>query len=235
MMSDLLTKEEYAALAGSIDFPRAAFIDGGYRAGKGAKLPTVNPATSEVIAEIASCNTKDVDFAVSKARQAFDQGQWAKLHPSDRKDVLIRLCKLMTRNRRELAVMESLDSGKPILDCETIDIPETIHTIKWHAEAIDKIYDQTAPTGDDAVAIIVREPVVGAVLPWNFPLLMLAWKMGPALAAGNSLIVKPAEQTSLTALRSLLRKLVSRAGCCRFFPAMVLQPASRLACIRMLT
>ena len=134
------------------------------------------------------------------------------MDPDGRKDVLIRLCKLMTRNRRELAVMESIESGKPILDCETIDIPEAIHTIKWHAEAIDKIYDQTAPTGDDALSIIVREPigVVAAVLPWNFPLLMLAWKIGPALAAGCSVIVKPAEQTSLTALR--MAELAAEAG-----------------------
>jgi len=92
-----------------------------------------------------------------------------------------------TRNRRELAVMECLDSGKPIRDCELIDIPETISTIKWHAEAIDKIYDQTAPVGEDAMAMIVREPigVVAAVLPWNFPLLMLAWKIAPALPSAG--------------------------------------------------
>jgi len=195
-----------------MDFPKAAFIDGKYKAGKGAKLKTKNPANGKALCEIAACNAKDVDFAVTKARSAFDRGDWAKLHPSERKDILIRLCKLITRNRRELAVMESLDSGKPIRDCELIDIPETIHTIKWHAEAADKIYDQTAPTGDDAVAMIVREPigVVAAVLPWNFPLLMLAWKIGPALAAGNSVIVKPAEQTSLTALR--IAELAAEAG-----------------------
>ncbi|NNF77362.1 MAG: aldehyde dehydrogenase [Rhizobiales bacterium] len=211
-MSDLLTREEYAALAGSIDFPRAAFIDGKFVPGRGATIPTVNPATGETITKIASCNGADVNLAVKKAREAFDQGRWAKLHPSERKDVLIRLCKLITRNRRELAVMESLDSGKPILDCETIDIPETINTIKWHAEAIDKIYDQTAPAGEDAVAMIIREPVgvVAAVLPWNFPLLMLAWKIGPALAAGNSVIVKPAEQTTLTALK--IAELAMEAG-----------------------
>ena len=105
-MSDLLTRDEYAALAGSIQFPRTAFIDGGFRAGKGAKLPTVNPATGETITEIAGCNAEDVDLAVSKAREAFDQGRWSKLHPSERKDVLIRLCKLMTRNPPP-------DSGSP--------------------------------------------------------------------------------------------------------------------------
>lgn len=211
-MSDLLTRKDYEAIAGSLTFPAAAFIDGKFKTGSGAKMPTVNPATGKVITKIAACSKKDVTFAVKKAREAFDQGRWSKLHPSERKDVLIRLCKLITRNRRELAVMECLDSGKPIRDCEEIDIPETIHTIKWHAEAVDKLYDQTAPTGDDAIAMIVREPVgvVAAVLPWNFPLLMMAWKIGPALAAGNSVIVKPAEQTSLTALR--VAELAMEAG-----------------------
>ena len=108
--------------------------------------------------------------------------------------------------------MESLESGKPIRDCVQIDLPETIHTIKWHAELIDKIYDQTAPSGDDALSVIIREPigVVAAILPWNFPLLMLAWKIGPALASGCSVIVKPAEQTSLTALR--VAELAAEAG-----------------------
>lgn len=218
-MSDLLTHAEYQAIAADLDPPRAAFIDGKFRKGRGKPLKTRNPATGKVIAEIAACNAKDVDLAVKKAREAFDQGHWAKQHPSDRKDVLIRLCKLITRNRRELAVMESLDSGKPIRDCEEIDIPETIHCIKWHAELIDKTYDQTSPTGDDAISMIVREPigVVAAVLPWNFPLLMLAWKIGPALAAGNSVIVKPAEQTSLTALR--VAELAYEAG----IPSGVLQ------------
>ncbi len=211
-MSDLLTRDEYVSIAQSLDLPRAAFIDGKYQKGHGDILVSHNPATAEPLCEIAACNDDDVDLAVAKAREAFDQGAWAKAHPSERKDVLIRLCKLITRNRRELAVMESLDSGKPIRDCETIDLPETLHTIKWHAEAVDKIYDQTAPVGDDAVAMIVREPVgvVAAVLPWNFPLLMLAWKMAPALAAGNSVIIKPAEQTSLTALR--VAELAMEAG-----------------------
>ena len=211
-MSDLLTRDEYAAIAAEMDFPRTAFIDGKYMPGKGASLKTLNPATGDEICEIAACNASDVDLAVSKAREAFDQGHWAKLHPSERKDVLIKLCKLITRNQRELAVLESLESGKPIKDCVEIDIPEAIHTIKWHAEAVDKIYDQTAPTGEDAIAVIVREAigVVAAVLPWNFPLLMLAWKIGPALAAGNSVIVKPAEQTSMTALR--VAELAAEAG-----------------------
>ncbi len=212
-MSDLLTRDEYAAIAAKLAPPTQAFIDGAFRpAQSGATFETVNPATGETIAQVASCGPEDVDFAVTKAREAFDDGRWSKLAPADRKDVLIRLCKLITRNARELAVLESIDSGKTIFDCETVDVPETIHCLKWHAEAIDKIYDQVAPASDDHLAVIVREPVgvAGLVLPWNFPLLMLAWKIGPALAAGNSVIVKPAEETSLTALR--IAELAFEAG-----------------------
>ncbi|WJS02717.1 aldehyde dehydrogenase [Roseibium aggregatum] len=212
-MTDLLTREEYKALAAGLTLPTNAFIDGSYRpAASGKTFETVNPATGETLASVAACGAEDVDLAVLKAREAFEDGRWSKLHPSERKDTLIRFAKLITRNRRELAVMESLDSGKTIYDCETVDVPETIHCLKWHAEAIDKIYDQVSPASDDHIAMIVREPVgvVGLVLPWNFPLLMLAWKIGPALAAGCSVIVKPAEETSLTALR--IAELAMEAG-----------------------
>ena len=212
-MSGLLTHKEYKAIEKSLDFPTNAFINGQFQSSKsGNTFETTNPATGKVIANIAACNSEDVDHAVTKAREAFDQGHWSKLHPSERKEGLIKLSKLIKRNIHELAVMESVDSGKPIRDCETIDLPETIACLLWHAEAVDKIYDQTAPAGEDALGVIVREPVgvVGCVLPWNFPLLMMAWKIAPALAAGNSVIVKPAEQTSLTALR--LAELAIDAG-----------------------
>ncbi|MDC1027281.1 aldehyde dehydrogenase [Candidatus Thioglobus sp.] len=212
-MSGLLTHKEYKAIEKSLDFPTNAFINGQFKSSKsGNTFETINPATGKVIANIAACNSEDVDHAVTKAREAFDQGHWSKLHPSERKEGLIKLSKLIKRNIHELAVMESIDSGKPIRDCETIDLPETVACLLWHAEAVDKIYDQTAPSGEDALAVIVREPigVVGCVLPWNFPLLMMAWKIAPALAAGNSVIVKPAEQTSLTALR--LAELAIDAG-----------------------
>ena len=210
---DLLTQDEYKSIAAGLELPTSAFIDGSYRpAISGKTFTSMNPATGEKLAEIAACGAEDVDFAVEKAREAFEDGRWSKLHPSERKDVLIRLCKLMTRNAHELAVMESIDSGKTIYDCATVDLPETIHCLKWHAEAVDKIYDQVSPASDDHIAMIVREPigVVGLVLPWNFPLLMLAWKIGPALAAGCSVVVKPAEETSLTALR--VAELASEAG-----------------------
>ncbi len=212
-MSELLTREDYAAIAAELNFPTDAYIDGAYRpAQSGRTLETRNPATGELLGKLAACDADDVDLAVRRAREAFDRGDWSRMHPGDRKRVMVRLCKLMQRNRHELAVLESLDSGKPIRDCATVDVPETIQCLLWHAEAIDKIYDESAPVGEDAMAMIVREPVgvVGAVLPWNFPLLMLAWKLGPALAAGNSVIVKPAEQTSMTALR--VAELAHEAG-----------------------
>ena len=151
-------------------------------------------------------------MAVRKAREAFEDGRWRNQAPAERKRVLIDFAKLIERNRHELAVLESLDSGKPVAECQTIDVHETVNTIRWHAELIDKIYDSTAPVGQGAMALVVREPigVVGCVLPWNFPLLMMAWKIGPALAAGCSVIVKPAEETSLTALR--LAELAFEAG-----------------------
>ena len=126
-MTDLLTRAEYAAIAQDLDLPAAPFIDGKFRRGGGAMMPTVNPATGKVLASVSTADAGDVDLAVAKAREAFDQGVWSRMLPSKRKDTLITLCKYLTRHKRELAVMESIDSGKPIRDCELIDIPETIH------------------------------------------------------------------------------------------------------------
>ncbi len=212
-MSDLLTAAEYRAIAAGLDFPSQAFVNGGFRpAESDATFSTLNPATGAELTKVAACGADDVNAAVGKAREAFDDGRWSRLHPAERKETLIRLAKLLKRNARELAVMESLDSGKTIYDCETVDVPETINCLIWHAELIDKIYDQVSPASDGHVAMIVREPVgvVGLVLPWNFPLLMLAWKIGPALAAGCSVIVKPAEETPMTALR--VAELALEAG-----------------------
>ncbi|MEE4278347.1 MAG: aldehyde dehydrogenase [Halieaceae bacterium] len=212
-MSNLLTHEEYKAIASELSLPLNPYINGRFSAPlSGERMQTLNPATGEVLGEMANCNAEDVDFAVTRAREAFDRGEWSRMHPSERKEVMIQLCKLMHRERHKLAVMESLESGKPIQECALTDVPETIACLKWHAEATDKLYDQISPSGDDAIGMIVREPigVAACVLPWNFPLMMLAWKIGPALSAGNSVIVKPAEQTSMTALR--VAELATEAG-----------------------
>lgn len=203
----------YTSIADQLKLPTGIFVDGVFKpALSGKTFETKNPFNGKVIAQLPACDTADVDVAVASARAAFESGVWSDLHPSERKVVLSRLADLIMENVEELGVMEALDAGKPVSDCIDIDVPETANCIRWHGEAQDKLYDQIAPTARDAVALIVREPVgvVAAVLPWNFPLLMMAWKIGPALATGNSIVVKPAEDTSLTALR--LAELAVEAG-----------------------
>jgi len=203
----------YTDIARSLTLPGGALIDGRFVAARsGATFETRNPYSGALIATLPACAAADVDAAVAAARRSFEAGVWADLHPAGRKRILCRLADLVMEHREALAVMEAMDAGKPVSDCLELDIPETANAIRWHAEAQDKLYGQIAPTAPDALALVVREPlgVVGAVLPWNFPLLMMAWKIGPALATGNSVVVKPAEQTSLTALR--LAELALEAG-----------------------
>ncbi|MDB9933408.1 aldehyde dehydrogenase [Candidatus Thioglobus sp.] len=212
-MSSLLSKNDYIDIAAKIQFPTNPFINGKFqKSNAGRVMESINPATGSVITNISACDDSDVNYAVKVSRDAFNSGEWANKHPSERKAVLLKLAQLIEENKTELAVLESLESGKPISECELTDLPETIVTIQWHAEAIDKMYDQISPANVDAVGLITREPlgVVGCVLPWNFPLMMLAWKIAPALAGGNSVIVKPAEQTSMTALR--VAELATEAG-----------------------
>lgn len=190
-----------------------AFIDGAFtNALDGATFATPNPATGEVLTHIAACGTADVDRAVASARKAFNNGAWSRLAPTERKSILLAFADLIEEHGEELAWTESIDAGKPITDCREFDLPDVIGTFRWYAEAIDKVYGKTSPTGSQHVGLIVREPigVVGAVLPWNFPAAMLAWKLAPALAAGNSVVVKPPELASLTTLR--IAELAARAG-----------------------
>ena len=212
-MSTLLTYNEYSVIAKNLTFSVNSFVNGKFsKPLSGNTMETINPATGDVLAIVAACGAEDVDAAVIVAQQAFDSGKWSRLHPNERKEIIIELANLIEKNQHELAVLESLESGKPISECQMTDLPETVSTLKWHAEAADKIYDQISPANESGIGLIVREPmgVVGAVLPWNFPLMMLAWKIGPALATGNSVIVKPAEQTSLTTLR--VAELALEAG-----------------------
>jgi gamma-glutamyl-gamma-aminobutyraldehyde dehydrogenase len=190
-----------------------AFVDGAFRASStGERFESVNPATGELIAEVASCTSDDIDRAVRAARASFVDGRWSRRAPAERKAVLLRFADLLEEHAEELALTDSLEAGKPISDCREGDIPETIATFRWYAEAIDKVYDRVAPTPATSLALILREPigVAGAVLPWNFPALMFAWKVAPGLAAGVSMVVKPAELTSLSALR--MAELASEAG-----------------------
>ena len=201
------------ALAALPKFRTQAFIDGAFRdAASGATFATENPATGQVIARVASGDAADIDAAVRVARAVFERGDWSQMAPADRKIVLLRFADLIEANAEELATLDALEAGKPITDCRDVDLPDTVKTFRWYAEAIDKIFDAVAPTGPGALGLIVREPVgvVGAVVPWNFPILMAAWKIAPALAAGNSLVVKPSKLTSLSAIR--LAELGAEAG-----------------------
>ncbi|HEX7950410.1 MAG TPA: aldehyde dehydrogenase [Candidatus Limnocylindrales bacterium] len=194
-------------------FRTQAFIDGEFRdAASGETFATENPATGQVLTRVAAGGAPEIDAAVQAARRAFDDGRWAGMAPADRKGVLLRVADAVEASADELAALDALEAGKPITDCREIDLPDTVKTFRWYAEAIDKVFDAVAPTGPGALGLIVREPigVVGAVVPWNFPLLMASWKVAPALAAGNSVVVKPSKLTSLSAIR--LAELASEAG-----------------------
>jgi 4-guanidinobutyraldehyde dehydrogenase/NAD-dependent aldehyde dehydrogenase len=196
-----------------LEFRTQAFIDGRYLdAASGATFDCINPATGKLLARVAAGDTEDIDRAVTSARSAFRKGGWANLPPAKRKTVLLRFAELIREHGEELALLETLDVGKPINDSLKIDIPGVARCVQWYAEAIDKVYDQVAPTGPEALALITREPlgVVGAIVPWNFPLLMAAWKFAPVLAAGNSLVLKPSEKSPLTALK--VAELAIQAG-----------------------
>jgi gamma-glutamyl-gamma-aminobutyraldehyde dehydrogenase len=196
-----------------LEFRTKAFIDGGFvEAADGRTFVSENPATGRPLAEVAECGPRDVDLAVAAARRAADSGVWSGMAPADRKRILVRFADLIDINANELALTESLDAGKPIADTIALDIPETAASIRWHAEAIDKLYGQVAPTASDSLGLVVREPVgvVGAVVPWNYPAQMAAWKLGPALATGNAVVIKPASQTSLSLLR--MAELGAEAG-----------------------
>ncbi|MBS0395188.1 MAG: aldehyde dehydrogenase [Proteobacteria bacterium] len=199
--------------AAQLSIEGRAFVDGRYvGAASGATFDCVSPIDGRVLAKVASCEQADVDAAVASARRAFDKGGWSRAAPAKRKKVLQRLAELILAHQDELALLETLDMGKPIGDSLAVDIPGAARCIDWYGEAIDKVYDEIAPTGHEVLGMITREPcgVVGAVVPWNFPLLMAAWKLGPALAAGNSVVLKPSEKSPLTAIR--VAQLAMEAG-----------------------
>ncbi len=189
------------------------FIDGDYRdAIDGARFDSINPANRETIASVSAANEKDVDAAVAAARKAFRSGSWSRMAPRDRMEILYRYTQLIEENAAQLAVLDTLDMGKPISDMLTSDIPAVISTIQFMAEYIDKIEGSVTNTESDIMHYVLREPigVVGAISPWNYPLLMAIWKVAPALAAGNTVVLKPAEQAPLSCLR--IAELFVEAG-----------------------
>lgn len=190
-----------------------AFINGAWSdAENNAVFDNLNPATGSLLNKIAACSAGDVDRAVKAARAAFEKGSWNGLEPKERKRILLRFAGLVEENATELALLDSIDAGKPLWDCENLDLPDVVNNIRWYAEAIDKVFGKISPTDDGNLGLIVREAVgvVGMVLPWNFPAGTLSWKIGPALASGNSIVVKPAELASLSTLR--IAELALEAG-----------------------
>ncbi len=198
------TLEDWQKSAHTLTIQTKAFIDGDYcDAASGKTFDCISPIDGKVLAKIASCDAEDIDRAVKAARSSFDKGSWRQMPPAKRKRILLKFADLITSHSEEIALLETLDMGKPIRFAQAVDVGGSAGCLRWFAECIDKVYDEVAPTGDAALAIITREPVgvVGAVVPWNFPLLMAMWKIAPVLATGNSMVLKPAEQSPLTAIR----------------------------------
>jgi len=203
-MSASLSRQDWEQRAAALQIQGQAFVAGQYQgAASGETFECVSPIDGRVLAQVASCDQADADQAVANARAVFDSGVWSRQAPAKRKKVMQRFANLLDQHCEELALLETLDMGKPIGDSTTVDIPGAANSIRWSAEAIDKVYDEVAPTAHDELGLITREPigVVAAIVPWNFPLLMASWKLGPALATGNSVILKPSEKSPLTAIR----------------------------------
>jgi gamma-glutamyl-gamma-aminobutyraldehyde dehydrogenase len=204
---------DWFARARGAPFDGRAFVDGARcAAAAGETFAKSSPIDGRALGAVARCREADVDAAVKSARAAFADSRWAGKPPAARKKVLQRFAEKILAAKDELALLETLDMGKPIRYSLAVDVPSTARTIAWYAEAIDKVYDEIAPTPASALALITREPmgVIGCIVPWNYPMIMAAWKLGPALATGNSVVLKPSEKSPYTALR--LAELALEAG-----------------------
>jgi gamma-glutamyl-gamma-aminobutyraldehyde dehydrogenase/4-guanidinobutyraldehyde dehydrogenase/NAD-dependent aldehyde dehydrogenase len=210
---NVFTKEQWLQKAKDLKPKADLFINGEFvEAASKERFQTLAPRDGSVITSVARGGEKDIDDAVRIAHQRFEEGVWSRINPRERQKALYRLSELMIENAAELALLEAIETGHPISDSLNVDVPSAARTYRWYAEAIDKVYDQIAPAPVSALALISREPlgVIGAVVPWNYPLVISAWKLAPALAAGNSVVLKPAEDTNLSSLR--LAELAIEAG-----------------------
>jgi gamma-glutamyl-gamma-aminobutyraldehyde dehydrogenase len=207
------TRDSWQTLADALQPRTQAFIDGRFvDAASGRTFDCLSPVDGRVLARVAECEAEDIDRAVAAARRSFESGTWAETKPTHRKKILIKFAQLIEKYGDELAVTESLDMGKPVTDARAVDVAATIRCMSWTGEAIDKVYGEVAATGPDELGLVTREPlgVIGAIVPWNFPMLMAVWKIAPALAMGNSVVLKPSEKSPLTALR--LAEIAMEAG-----------------------
>jgi len=208
-----MTTTDYKSIAKKLRFEGKAYINGKYvDAIDGAKFENINPATGEILCSVAKCNNKDVDLAVKVSRKAFESGVWSRSTPEHRKEVLLKFAELLRKHGVENSVLECVDTGKLIADCINEVANDAPMHFQWYGELIDKVFGKVGATDPSITSLVVKEPigVVAGVVPWNFPLMMAVWKAAPALAAGCSIIIKPAEDTPLTALR--VAKLASEAG-----------------------
>lgn len=193
--------------------PKKMLIGGKWVAAKSGKtFETINPSNEEVLALVAEGDKEDIDEAVKAARKAFEEGKWPRMNPHERTRLLLRIADLVEKNAEQLAELETLDNGKTIFESKNIDVPITAEVFRYYAGWTTKIYGETNPSAPDVFNFTLREPVgvCGQIIPWNFPLLMASWKIAPALACGNTVVLKPAEQTPLTALR--LGEIMLEAG-----------------------
>lgn len=208
-----LTAADIKQCQQALGFANKAYINSSWQAAQSGKtFDCISPIDGRVLTQIPACDTADIDLAVASAKACFERGDWAKQSPRQRKRALLKLADLINEHQLELALLECLDMGKPISDAYTSDIPGAAAACRWIAEAIDKVYDLVAPTAHDVFATIRREPcgVVGIITPWNFPFYLAVKKLAPALAAGNSVVMKPAEQSPLSTLK--LAQLIDQAG-----------------------
>ena len=208
-----MTKSKYLSIANKLKFEGRAFIDGKYvDAIDGEKFENINPATGETLCSVAKCNHKDVDLAVKVSRKTFNSGIWSRTSPEFRKDILLKFAELLRKHGEENSILECVDTGKLIGDCINEVANDAPMHFQWYGELIDKVFGKVGPTEPSLTSLIIKEPigVVAGVVPWNFPLMMAVWKMAPALAAGCSVIIKPAEDTPLTAIR--VAKIAQEAG-----------------------
>ena len=209
----ILTKDLVIKEKNNINYPSKIFVNGKYQDSiSGKQFENISPINGNVINKISFAQKEDVDLAVQSARNIFEKGSWSKADPSFRKKTLLKFADLLEKHQLELALLDTIDVGKTINDTYNADIPASVDNIRWYAEIIDKIYDDIAPTSQNFIGMITKEPigVVGAIVPWNYPLWMAVWKLAPALITGNSVILKPAEQSPMSAIR--IGQLLSEAG-----------------------
>jgi gamma-glutamyl-gamma-aminobutyraldehyde dehydrogenase len=207
-----VTHQEMLMRAKELRLPTRHHIDGRAESGSGATFAVVAPRDGQILTHVADAGEAEVDLAVAAARRAFDSGPWPHLAPADRGRILIRIAELLEEQREELALTVSLEMGKPITDAYDIELRAAVNTFRWYGQLADKLTDESPHTSPDALALVTREPagVVGAVVPWNFPLTLAGWKVAPALAAGCTVVLKPSENTPLSAL--LLGQIATEAG-----------------------